>query len=209
MNRVKQHNINTPCYWNAVYTQERAERRQRVDARRLEEVLRWVQVRHEELQRHVDVLDIGCGLGDLTEFLGSRMPDTPVAGVDISSDCIEHCSRKGRPRAPLRVGSAEALPFNDESFDLVWCGETLEHLEDPERAILEMRRVTREHGFILISTPYRGRNTSEEHVWEYEPGDIARWAAMCGELVFLDCHLLTSWLTMFAAFRRAVRTEPS
>lgn len=209
MKRVRQDNINTPSYWDAIYSKERAQNRSRVDERRLQEVLRWSQVRQEEVQRLPTILDVGCGLGDLSRYLGDHLPGAPVSGVDISSDCIAYCRQRASKGAVLREARADSLPFEDESFDIVWCGETLEHLDDPEKALLEIRRVTEEHGFILISTPYRRRNTSEEHLWEFAPSDVAAWGALCGELVFLDCLLLPSWLTMFAAFRRAVEKEPS
>jgi SAM-dependent methyltransferase len=210
MKRVTDENLNSIEYWDEVYHKEGVNLRRRVDDRRLLELLRWIRVRRHELQRFPSVLDVGCGLGEVSRFLLQSYSDMHVAGIDISSEAVEFCHRfASSPNAKYELGSAICIPFPDESYDITWCGETIEHVEDPDVAIEEMKRVTNEGGFIVISTPYRGRNRSPEHVWEFDPDDVARWGKMCGELVFLDCSLLPGWISMFAVLRRATRTDIS
>lgn len=57
-------------------------------------------------------------------------------------------------RAPDVVGSAEALPFPDESFDQILCSEVLEHIEHPEVAVAEMYRVLHPGGTVIITTRF-------------------------------------------------------
>ncbi|OGI78917.1 hypothetical protein A3F19_01730 [Candidatus Nomurabacteria bacterium RIFCSPHIGHO2_12_FULL_37_29] len=52
------------------------------------------------------------------------------------------------------VASVYELPFNDNSFDVVLCMVVMEHLEDPKKAISEMKRVLKSGGTILVSTPF-------------------------------------------------------
>lgn len=205
-------NINTVGYWEKVYRQEEASSRQRVDEVRWKALMRWVEVRREEMQRPMSLLDVGCGLGDVaSQIKDAGYTDRIVySGVDISPGAIVSCKeRLGTDRCRFYTGNAQALPIADETQDITWCGETLEHVSFPDACMCELIRVTTEGGFIVISTPYRRRNTSPEHVWEFAPADVCRWSAMAGELVFLDCLLLESWLTMFAVFRRALATTPS
>lgn len=52
------------------------------------------------------------------------------------------------------VGNVYELPFNDNSFEVVLCMVVMEHLEDPRKAISEMKRVLKSGGLILVSTPF-------------------------------------------------------
>jgi ubiquinone/menaquinone biosynthesis C-methylase UbiE len=212
MIKAASQNINTVGYWEKVYREEQASSRQRVDDVRWKALLRWVEVRRGEMQRPMALLDVGCGLGDVAlKIKDSGYTDRIVySGVDISPGAIASCKERLKTdRFRFYTGSAQALPMADETSDITWCGETLEHLNHPDAGMCELIRVTNEGGFIVISTPYRRRNTSPEHVWEFTPADVCKWGAMAGELVYLDCLLLESWLTMFAVFRRALSTVPS
>lgn len=206
MRRVLRANINTGSYWDSCYAEEQASGKQRVDDVRMSELRRWVQVREEEVGRKIELLDVGCGLGDVARSM--RGGGVRVHGIDISEHAIEHC-RATVQGATFAVGSAEQLAAGRETYDVVWIGETLEHCDEPDQVIRGAARVCGELGFVVISTPYRGRNRSPEHVWEFEPDDVARWAHMVGELVFLDCKILPAWETMFAVMRRAHRSTPS
>jgi SAM-dependent methyltransferase len=57
------------------------------------------------------------------------------------------------PGADVRVGPAEELPFGDGEFDLVTCMGSLEHVAGPRQAVLEMRRVVRPGGRLLLVVP--------------------------------------------------------
>jgi len=206
---VKTPNINTQEYWDEVYSKEAEEFRQRVDPARSEQLIRWIQVREEEVQRHATVLDVGCGLGDVAHDLAVMLPRRDYFGIDISPVAIETAKETARDYQKFNVAEATALPYPTERFDVSFCGETLEHLDDADAGMRELARVTGEGGFIVVTLPYRGRNRSNEHVREFKPEDVFRWAIRYGELVFLDCCLLKSWLTMFAVIRRRLWKECS
>lgn len=209
MKRVLDRNINTPGYWDEVYKREHASKRQRVDDRRLQELIRWIGIRKEELGRVPSLLDVGCGLGDVLVAVKKIEPTIRYMGVDISTEAIEMCRRdyQNLQGFGFNLGSAERIPYPSREFDLVWCGETLEHTDDPDAAIRELSRVCGEGGLIALSTPYRSRNRSPEHTHEFEVADVYRWGQIAGELVFLDCRLLSSWLTMFAVLRNKPPSE--
>ncbi|MBU2638191.1 MAG: class I SAM-dependent methyltransferase [Nanoarchaeota archaeon] len=89
-------------------------------------------------------LDVGIGSGDLETSLSLA----DVTGIDLSSKMIEEC-RRLHPHFKLYVCDAEALPFDNESFDFVYCRNLLQHFEDPSKAFAEMYRVTKRGGKIL------------------------------------------------------------
>lgn len=86
-------------------------------------------------------LDAGCREGDQTSFL--RKKGYRVTPIDIEKampDCII-------------VDLNKKLPFKDGSFDLIWCSEVIEHLDDPSDTITEFQRVLKEGGSLIITTP--------------------------------------------------------
>jgi 2-polyprenyl-3-methyl-5-hydroxy-6-metoxy-1,4-benzoquinol methylase len=107
--------------------------------------------------RPQSVLEVGCGEGRLSQHLFEQLTPDRFSGCDLELGQLDtHCD----PQIAFREGSAYALPYEKAEFDLVVCCEVLEHLEDPERAVAELARVTRR--WALVSTPYeplfRGMN---------------------------------------------------
>ena len=96
------------------------------------------------------VLDAGCGEGETIRRLGGILPPS-VTGIDIGERAIA-CARQRVPEATLMCGSVYELPFEDRSFDLVLCLEVLEHLDQPEAALAELRRVARDQ--LVLSVPH-------------------------------------------------------
>ncbi len=83
------------------------------------------------------LLDVGAGTGLFTYWWSQRLHH--VTGLELSENMIE---RSAVPEL-LQVGDAYDLPFPDDSFDVVFSGSLLHHLERPVDALREMRRVAR------------------------------------------------------------------
>src|SRR5690348_2127 len=95
-------------------------------------------------------LDAGCGDGRYLRALDAALPER-VAGVDISERILE-TAHTAIPRAELRQGNLEALPFDDDAFELVLCTQVLEHVLDAAAGVAELARVLRSGGRLVIST---------------------------------------------------------
>lgn len=99
------------------------------------------------------VLDIGCGTGSLTFALASNPNIGFVTGVDLSSEYIAHASRQpANPRVCFEVGDALRLRFEDGFFDHTLSCLVLQFVPEPDRAVREMRRVTRSGGLVAAAT---------------------------------------------------------
>ena len=101
------------------------------------------------------VLELGCGTGDLSPFLMERA--SGYTGVDISEAMIERARANygrqiGTGRARFEVGDCERLQFGDASFEMVVAVALIEYLPDPSKALDEMRRVLKPGGRLAIST---------------------------------------------------------
>jgi len=93
------------------------------------------------------VLDIGCGTG-----LSSLLFTCFKIGVDPTFELLQ----QAKARMPVVQGMAEALPFKDNGFDIVICLTALHNFSDPQRGLLEMKRVGT--GRFAISILKRARN---------------------------------------------------
>jgi SAM-dependent methyltransferase len=99
------------------------------------------------------VLDVGCGTGNLSFCLAENLRIARVTGLDLSPAYVEHAKRKNKnTRVDFQVGNACALPFADTSFDHALSMLVLQFIPQPERAIWEMRRVTRPGGTVAAVT---------------------------------------------------------
>ncbi|WP_040779102.1 class I SAM-dependent methyltransferase [Nocardia pneumoniae] len=96
------------------------------------------------------VLDVGTGPGKLLARLHSGRPDLRLHGVDLSPHMIEIAERTLADRAEISVGDVGALPYPDDSFDLVVSSLSLHEWPDVDRAVEELARVLRPGGTVAI-----------------------------------------------------------
>lgn len=92
-------------------------------------------------------LDVGCGPGALTRELAARLGASSVAAVDLSEPFVAAC-RASVPGADVRLASAEALPFEDDTFDAALAQLVLSFIRDADRAAAELVRVVRPGGTV-------------------------------------------------------------
>lgn len=101
-----------------------------------------------EQRGYRSVLDVGAGTGRVLSYLGQRSPGVDICGVEPSQALRDIAYGKGVSPDRLREGDALALPFADDSFDLVCAYGVMHHIADHRRAAAEMSRVARRAVFI-------------------------------------------------------------
>jgi SAM-dependent methyltransferase len=120
------------------------------------------------------VLDCACGSGYGSDILSKVC--TRVIGADVDIDIIRYAQENYQnEKISFKVFSVTSIPFPDDYFDLVVSFDTIEHVEDDEGMLSELKRVTKERGEIILSTPvgYYHKSQGEEglfdvtHVREY------------------------------------------
>ena len=96
------------------------------------------------------VLDVGCSSGYLAEPLSQR--GNTIVGLELDPDAAREAERFCER---VLVGDVETmeLPLEPESFDVVLCGDVVEHLRDPVAALARLRPFLRPRGRLVLSTP--------------------------------------------------------
>lgn len=101
------------------------------------------------------LLDIGCGDGGNTVVLKEACGADEVHGIDISPEVMEVAKEKGIDAVCLDINKDD-FPFENDYFDVVYCGEIIEHLLDPDHLLDEVYRILKPQGSCLITTPNLG-----------------------------------------------------
>ena len=117
-------------------------------------------------------LDVGCGPGALASVLAARLGPGRVSAVDPSESFVAAC-RARLPGVDARVGQAERLPFEDDTFDVVLAQLVVNFMNDPFAGIREMTRVACPGGRVAAC------------VWDY-PGEMVMLRTFWDAAMHLD-----------------------
>jgi 2-polyprenyl-3-methyl-5-hydroxy-6-metoxy-1,4-benzoquinol methylase len=100
------------------------------------------------------VLDVGCGDGRITERLLAA--GAVVTALDVAEEALRRARRRCPDARLLRADEHGDWALADGEFDVVWCGETLEHVADTDALLAEIRRVLRPRGGLAVAVPDLG-----------------------------------------------------
>ncbi len=117
-----------------------------------------------ELSRPKRVLDAGCGRGFYVKMLTFFNFIQEIHGIDINQNHIEKATKNTAldKRVHVQTGSIYTLPFEDNYFDVVICSEVLEHLDNDKKAVVELHRVLKKGGTLLVTVP----NVNFPFLWD-------------------------------------------
>jgi dolichol-phosphate mannosyltransferase len=153
-------------------------------------------------------LDVGCGSSRILPSLEN------VVGADVLLRKLRWARQYGKP---VINASIFDLPFVDEAFDCVISSEVIEHIPSGDKPFLEMRRVLREGGLLILGTPDYGRVSwriieglyhrlipggyADEHITQYTEEELAHSMEELGFLLLDIKYVLASEMIML--FRKA------
>jgi len=142
-----------------------------------------------KLLKPTSILDVGAGEGFMLERLRKAKVSDKLEGIEYMDDAIE-LGKKMNPQVIIKKGNIYELPYKANSFELVICTEVLEHLENPEKALLELKRVSSK--YLILSVPneplftvqriLRGKNILKlgahpEHIQHWNSGSFQQFVA--------------------------------
>ncbi len=128
-------------------------------------------------------IEIGCGEGLSTARLRKLLPKN----IELeASEYVEHQiadAKKNNPGIKITQESIYELKHKDNSFDLIFLPEVLEHLDFPDKGLEELKRVTKKGGFLIIGVPneplWRALNMARGKYWNdwgNTPGHLNHWS---------------------------------
>lgn len=100
-------------------------------------------------------LEVGSGTGWISIGIAKYNPNVEITCIDLSENMIKVAKSNSNQenvgdRVSFQVGSAVDIPFEDNSFDTVYCHNMLHHIPDPEKMVSEMSRVLKNDGGLFI-----------------------------------------------------------
>ena len=108
------------------------------------------------LEEGLEILDFGCGKGNITLDMLSVNPSLSITGVDVSKIAIASARKKMPKHKFYTIADGKKLPFKDNSFDFITALDILMCVYDTELIFKELSRVLKPKGKLLITEPYYG-----------------------------------------------------
>jgi len=100
-------------------------------------------------------LDLGCGIGDFLSFMKSGK------GIDINAYCVSYCKNLG---LEVDLMKNNKIKFSNNTFDSILLDNVLEHIEDPNLLLTEIRRVIKKNSNLIIGVPgLKGYKADTDH----------------------------------------------
>ncbi|MCR4307655.1 MAG: class I SAM-dependent methyltransferase [Candidatus Berkelbacteria bacterium] len=197
MKQVNKTNLNSATYWDDVYLSERGSGKRRVDDERINYVVgqmrSWKD--HNPHEENNWLLDVGCGDGEMLRFLHAHSPTWKMHGIDITPNTL-NSARSDNPGFQFKDGSIYEIPYEANTFNVIFCGETIEHLEHPQIAIAELFRVAKPGGYVIISLPNEHANYSPEHINEFTVGECLSLTSKYGQVIYDDIRVVCNGISV-------------
>jgi ubiquinone/menaquinone biosynthesis C-methylase UbiE len=187
----------------------------------------------KRLRSGSDVLELAPGPGFFSIEL-SKLGDFRITGLDISRTLVGIATQNARDAGAavdFRLGNASAMPFDDESFDFIYCSAAFKNFSEPVKALDEMHRVLRRGGEAVVSDLCKDASLEEidRYVKNSGRGPVDAWMTkwtfrhlllkrayteddfvrMARQSCFGACRAAISSIGIEVRFTKAVRPGPS
>ena len=125
------------------------------------------------------VLEVACGPGFSTKRIAEWVPAGRLFASDVEPDLVKEASGRA-PQAQVIQESIYETTRADDEFDVVFALEVLEHLDDPARALAEIRRITKRYAIVSVPREpvWRAMNLARgKYAREFgnTPGHVNHW----------------------------------
>jgi 2-polyprenyl-6-hydroxyphenyl methylase/3-demethylubiquinone-9 3-methyltransferase len=177
----------------------------------------------KRLRTSQDILDIGCGAGFLTNTLAVH--GYQVTGIDLSARSLEVAKKRDSTKKVRYLQlDAFALPFPDQSFDVICAMDFLEHVEMPGQIIRDVARLLRPNGLFFFHTFNRNllsyfvvikgvewcvpNTPANMHVYSYfiKPSELKNWCEQSG-LKLQEMHGLSPRIASSAFWKSLLKRK--
>jgi len=110
-----------------------------------------IKIINKIVKKNSKVLDTGCGEGNFMRRLIKISPNADVRGIELSKDAVKEAKKS---RLNVTEGDLNnKIKFEKNFFDIIYCGEVIEHLYNPDAFLEEVHRVLNKEGYLIVTTP--------------------------------------------------------
>jgi 2-polyprenyl-3-methyl-5-hydroxy-6-metoxy-1,4-benzoquinol methylase len=162
---------------------------------------------HVRSVSHGEILDVGCGTGELLMWLRSMLGSSSrFVGADLSEDTVE-ANRARHPFAEFHALDIEQRAL-DATFEAVICTEVVEHLDDRARALKNLAAMVSRGGHLILTCPTGKIHLTEKHfghVSHPKPHELAAHVTAAG----LEMVSMRSWgFPLYTALKYVANVNP-
>ncbi|MDL2362791.1 MAG: class I SAM-dependent methyltransferase [Patescibacteria group bacterium] len=104
-------------------------------------------------KKKISAIEIGCGEGFSTQRLRSMLPDTVTLSASEFVSALVPIAQSLNPDVTIIEESIYETTHKDASFDLIFLLEVLEHLDYPDKALIELSRILKPNGYLILGVP--------------------------------------------------------
>ena len=127
----------------------------------------------ESIDNLANIVDIGCGVGDLLAEVRKHKPNASFYGLDFSQKAVEAAAAAFPDGCFMQYVIDQSLPYASASFDVVLCTDVLEHLERPKLIAAELVRICRPGGMVVIVVPDGDVDQFLGHYWFWNAASLS------------------------------------
>ncbi|MDO4340294.1 MAG: class I SAM-dependent methyltransferase [Eubacteriales bacterium] len=141
-------------------------------------------------------LDLGCGTGEMIKRILEQDAQKALTGIDLSEKMLKIAKGKLNGRAKLLLGDSEHLPFQDGTFDVVYCNDSFHHYPAPENVLAEVKRVLKTGGLFLMGDcwqPFIGRTIMNFYMKHSNEGDVKIYSEQEIRFMFEKYFINVQW----------------
>lgn len=199
MTKLTDVNINTVEHYQKVWALENVHR---YDAVRMRAFLQDMRTECIDVTTHSTkeqwlippakrFLDVGAGWWGAAQYAVQHGYFGQFTALDFSEEARRR-TLEITPTLEYRIGDARAMPFADGDFDVVACGELIEHMEDVPSFVAELVRVCKPGGKVIIGTlndkcdAAIAHGEYPEHIWSFTPDDLVGFLAQFGSTTYWE-----------------------
>lgn len=164
-------------------------------------------------KRNLRILDVGCGTGNTTLSLKKF---GGVYCTDSSFSALRYCNKRGLEN--VVKSSSYNLPYSSNTFDLVTMFDVLEHIENDQRALIEIKRVLKKNGSIVITVPayqflWSEHDIALSHYRRYNSKTLSNVVNQTGFKIVRMSYFISFLFPFIAAYRiigrlKKMKTNP-